>query len=151
MVSFSLHLKTFVNLKSNLTLFPRWSHNFLKSTVLCCCKLNNTQVCDEHLFQQISTHTGPNQLPIFRCTNAYLGRHTRSLIYAGRRRWGHESEWAHNSILPYVVPIIRPEHQLKMVVQNSRKVNREHARICSGGVLWTWLDQTEWSRDIPNK
>ena len=37
--------------------------------------------------------------------------------------------------------------QLKMVVQNISKVNREHACICSG-VLWTWLDQTEWSRNL---
>ena len=34
--------------------------------------------------------------------------------------------------------------QLKMVVQNSSKVNREHAHICSS-VTWTWLDHTEWS------
>ena len=26
--------------------------------VVCCCKLNNTQVCDEHLFRQVSTCTG---------------------------------------------------------------------------------------------
>ena len=31
--------------------------------------------------------------------------------------------------------------QLKMVTQNSCKVNREPAHICSG-ILWIWLDQT---------
>ena len=46
-------------------------------SVVCCCKLNvTTQVCDEHLFGQVSTHTGRSQLPILHCTN--------------------ESEWAHN-------------------------------------------------------
>ena len=34
--------------------------------------------------------------------------------------------------------------QLKIVVYNSCEVNREHARICIR-VLWTWLDQTQWS------
>ena len=28
------------------------------SIVVCCCKLNNTQDCDEHLFGQVSTCTG---------------------------------------------------------------------------------------------
>ena len=38
-----------------------------------------------------------------------------------------------------------------MVIQNSCEVNREHACICSG-VLWTWLNQTEWSHNtmVPN-
>ena len=49
-------------------------------SVVCCCKLNNTQVCDEHLFGQVSTCTGRNQLPKFRCRNVHPGRHTRSLI-----------------------------------------------------------------------
>ena len=40
----------------------------LKFYVRCCCRLNNTQVCDEHLFGQVSTRTGHNQLPIFCCT-----------------------------------------------------------------------------------
>ena len=38
------------------------------------------------------------------------------------------------------------KEQLMMVIQNSCMVNREHAHICSG-VLWTWLDQTQWSRN----
>ena len=33
--------------------------------------------CDEHLFRQVSTSTGCNQLPIFCCTNVHLRRHTR--------------------------------------------------------------------------
>ena len=37
----------------------------LKMTfVVCCCKLKNTRVCDEHLFRQVSTQTGLNQLAI---------------------------------------------------------------------------------------
>ena len=36
--------------------------------------------------------------------------------------------------------------QLIMVIQNSCEVNREPP-ICSG-ILWTWLDQTEWSHNI---
>ena len=31
---------------------------------VCCCKPNNTQVCDHYLFRQVSTCTGCNQLPI---------------------------------------------------------------------------------------
>ena len=57
-----------------------------KNSVVCCCKLNNTRVCDEHLFRQVSTCTGHNQLPIFHCTNAHLGRYKPSLIYAHRLR-----------------------------------------------------------------
>ena len=32
---------------------------------ICCCKLNNTRVCKEHLFRQVSTLTGRNKLPIY--------------------------------------------------------------------------------------
>ena len=39
--------------------------------VVCCCKLNNTGDCDEHLFGQVRTRTGCYQLPIFRCTNVH--------------------------------------------------------------------------------
>ena len=35
---------------------------------VCCCTLNNTWDCDEHLFGQVSTGTGRSQLPIFGCT-----------------------------------------------------------------------------------
>ena len=35
---------------------------------VCCCRLNNTSVCDEHLFRQVSTCLGHDQLPIFHCT-----------------------------------------------------------------------------------
>ena len=45
--------------------------------VKCCCRLNNTQVCDEHLFVQVCTCTGRNHLPIFHCTNVHTRRHTR--------------------------------------------------------------------------
>ena len=37
--------------------------------------------------------------------------------------------------------------QLKMVAQNRCEVNKDHARIPSY-ILWMWLDQTEWSRNI---
>ena len=30
------------------------------TVVVCCCKLNNARVCDEHLFGQVSTPTGDN-------------------------------------------------------------------------------------------
>ena len=40
--------------------------------------------------------------------------------------------------------------QLMMVIQSSCEVNREHARICNG-VLWTWLDLTEWSHSLQYK
>ena len=38
----------------------------LQLLVVCCCKLNNTWICDEHLFGQVSTCKGRYQLPIFR-------------------------------------------------------------------------------------
>ena len=41
---------------------------FQCTTVVCCCKLNNTWNCDEHLFRQVSTSTGRYQLLIFGCT-----------------------------------------------------------------------------------
>ena len=40
--------------------------------IICCCKLNNTLDSDEYLFGQVSTCTGPYQLPIFPCTNVHL-------------------------------------------------------------------------------
>ena len=49
----------------------------LSTFVICCYKLNNTQVCDEHLFRQVSRSKSRNQLPISCCTNGHLGRHTR--------------------------------------------------------------------------
>ena len=66
--------------------------NFFKNSVECCCKLNNTGVCDEHLFGLVSTRTRCNQLPKFCCTDVHLRRHSRF-----RLRWRHESEWAHNN------------------------------------------------------
>ena len=53
------------------------------------CKLNNTQVCNEHLFRQVSTRTGRYQLPIFRCTNVHPRRYARPYF---RRAiyWCHE-------------------------------------------------------------
>ena len=67
--------------------------------VVCCCKLSNTRVSDEHLFRQVSTPTGRNQLPIFCSTNFHPGRHACLLIYAHCLRWRHESEWAHNNFI----------------------------------------------------
>ena len=43
----------------------------VKTCVVCCCKLNNTRDCDEHLFGQVSTRTGCYRLPRFRCTNVH--------------------------------------------------------------------------------
>ena len=48
-------------------------------SVVCCCQLNDTQIFDEHLFGQVSSHTGCYKLPIFCCTNVHLGRYTCSL------------------------------------------------------------------------
>ena len=42
--------------------------------VLCCCKLNYTRDCDEHLFEQVKTCTGYYQLPIFCSTNVHPWR-----------------------------------------------------------------------------
>ena len=41
------------------------SHQY---TVVCCCKLNNTQFCDKHLFRQVSKNTGCYQLPDLQMT-----------------------------------------------------------------------------------
>ena len=52
----------------------RWlneSSKVVRFIVVCCCKLNNTCVCDEHFFRQVSTRTGRYQLPIFCCTNVH--------------------------------------------------------------------------------
>ena len=45
--------------------------------VVCCCKLNKTPDCDEHLFGQINTCTGRYQLPLFRCTILHQWRYAR--------------------------------------------------------------------------
>ena len=37
-------------------------------SVVCCCKQNNTLVCDDHLFGQVSTCTGRYQLHAQMCT-----------------------------------------------------------------------------------
>ena len=47
-----------------VTLFMNGPLVGIEYTVVCCCKLNNTWVCDEHFFGQVSTCTGRNQLPI---------------------------------------------------------------------------------------
>ena len=73
----SVHVWLSITLNNLILPFP----SFLLPSVVCCCKLNNTQVCDEHLFEQGSTCTGYDQLPIFCCTKVHLGRHTRLLIY----------------------------------------------------------------------
>ena len=46
------------------------------TTVVCCCMLNNTRVCDEYLFGQVRTCIGGYQLPIFRCTNVQPRRYS---------------------------------------------------------------------------
>ena len=38
--------------------------------VVCCCKLNNTLVCDERLFGHVSTYTVLNQLPILQVNSS---------------------------------------------------------------------------------
>ena len=43
-----------------------------KHSVVGCCRLKNTQVCDDNLFRQVSTCPGRYQLPIFCCTNVHL-------------------------------------------------------------------------------
>ena len=43
-------------------------------------KPSNTQVCDEYLFGQVSTHTGHSQLPIFPCTNVHPQRYSHPLF-----------------------------------------------------------------------
>ena len=71
-------VKTCSNMK-NLNSFKIFGQNFLFFTicagiqiqplppfVVCCCKLNYTPDCDEHLFGPVSTHTGHYQLPIYR-------------------------------------------------------------------------------------
>ena len=32
-----------------------------------CCKLNYARVCGEHLFGQVSTRTGPTDIPFHKC------------------------------------------------------------------------------------
>ena len=51
-----------------------------KDIVVCCCKLNKTRVCDEHLFGHVSTCTGRYQMPIFCCTNVHPQRYTCPLF-----------------------------------------------------------------------
>ena len=46
-------------------------YELINTNVLCCCKLNNTRDCDEHLLGQVSTSTGRYQLPIFGCTKVH--------------------------------------------------------------------------------
>ena len=69
----------------------------LSPFVVGCCKMNNTQVCDEHLFGQVNTPTGCYQLPILRCTNVHQRRYTSPQFKCAILRWRHESQWAHNN------------------------------------------------------
>ena len=66
------------------------------SSVECCWMLKNTRVCDDHLFEQVSTHSGRHHLPIFPCTNLHLRRYTHPLFRPSVFRWRHELQWAHN-------------------------------------------------------
>ena len=67
----------------------------METSVVCCCKLINTQVCDEHLFGQVST--GGYQLPIFRCTNVHLQRYARPLFRRAVYWWRHETQYVYNT------------------------------------------------------
>ena len=58
--------------------------------VVCCYKLNSTWDCDEHLFREVSTHTGRYQLPIFRCTNLHPWRCARLCFRRAVYWWRHE-------------------------------------------------------------
>ena len=58
----SLHKSTAENVLLSFLLFD------VIVIVACCCKLNNTRDCDEHLIGQVNTHTGHYQLPLFHCT-----------------------------------------------------------------------------------
>ena len=52
--------------------------------VVCCCKLNKTRDCDEHLLGQVSTGTGRYQLPIFHahlCTSEATLTHNLGELY----------------------------------------------------------------------
>ena len=42
-----------------------WVMRGTQATIVCCCKLNNTRDCDEHLFRQVSTRTGRFNCPYF--------------------------------------------------------------------------------------
>ena len=75
-----------------------WLTNFQFAVVICCCKLNNTQVWDEHLFWQVSTCTRHYQLPIFRCTNVHPQRNARPLFRRAIYWWRHEIQYAHKTI-----------------------------------------------------
>ena len=54
--------------------------NFQFKLMLYVCRLNNISVCDEHLFGQVSTCIGRNQLLIFCCTELHRRRHTHLLF-----------------------------------------------------------------------
>ena len=69
--TFHLHF-IFTSLYENT--HKKIKRKFLKFTVVCCCKLNNTQICDEHLLTSPNTNTGCYQLPdaaASKCTARY--------------------------------------------------------------------------------
>ena len=64
---------------SMLIHFSRFQ-SFPEVSVICCCKLNKTRDCDEHLFGQVNTCTGRYQLPIFRCTFVHQWSYARPYL-----------------------------------------------------------------------
>ena len=67
-ITVRVHVKLRWALKGKFIINVRWP------SVVCCCKLNITRDCDEHLFGQVFTCIGRYQLPIFHCTNAHPWR-----------------------------------------------------------------------------
>ena len=74
--------------------FTNWPLKF----VVCCCKLNNTRVCDERIFWQVSKRTGCYQLPIFGCTNVHPRRYPPLLFRRAVYWWCYETQYAHNTL-----------------------------------------------------
>ena len=60
-------LVSYPRMTSKLKIILKLVWNIFLTVIVCCCKLNNIHVCDEHLFGQVSIRTGRYQLPIFRC------------------------------------------------------------------------------------
>ena len=72
-----LHKCAPVKIRSPIIICEGIRIQLLSPIVVCCCKLNNTWDCDEHLFGQVSTCTGGYQLLIFCCKIVHLWRYAR--------------------------------------------------------------------------
>ena len=92
----------------------------VKLIVVFCCKLNNTRVCDKHLFRQVGTHPACYQLPIFNCTYVHPRSSTSPLFRFAIFRWRHESQWAHISVSSYHIVLWSWSSALKIL---NRKLN----------------------------